>query len=143
MRLRSLPIAVAPLAQWGQWSSIARESGRYEERVMPKKRGWSTTARGRGGATLLGFLLLSFAAPVARAAAPLGACCLSDGTCDDLVSFQCEEAGGDFIGDGTACANVNCRAAVAAPLLSAAGVVAVASSLVGIGVRRTLARRRR
>jgi hypothetical protein len=76
------------------------------------------------------------------AAAPLGACCLQNGSCADLVSFQCTDAGGDFIGDGTTCRTVRCDAPVAAPLLSIFGVVAACGALGGLGVYRLVFARR-
>lgn len=96
----------------------------------------------RGAAVLLGLLLLSQLPTVVWAAAPLGACCFRDGGCEDLVSFQCEGAGGTFIGDLTSCATVNCGAPVAAPLLSAAGMIAAVSAIAGVGAARAIARRR-
>ncbi len=108
---------------------------------MLKHAGWFTSARGRGVAALLGLLFLLCTAPMALANSPLGACCLNDGSCSDLFAFQCDDAGGDFIGDMTACANINCRAPV--PMLSAAGVVMALGALIGLGVHRVSARRRR
>src|SRR5512146_1472075 len=102
--------------------------------------------RGRMGRLLAGSViaLVVGVAPLAPvwAAAPLGACCLENGGCADLISFQCLEQGGSFIGDGTACATVNCAASVAAPLLSIAGVVAAIGALGGLGVYRLLIGRR-
>ena len=98
--------------------------------------------RARVGVALLGFVLLASSAPAAWAAAPTGACCFRDGSCEELADFQCTDAGGDFIGTGMTCATVNCNAPVAAPLLSAAGLIAAASALGGIGLLRALARRR-
>ena len=80
---------------------------------------------------------------VARAAAPLGACCLANGACVDLVAFQCDGQGGEFIGNGTSCATVRCDAPVAAPLLSIFGLVAAVGALGGLGVYRLLIGRRR
>jgi hypothetical protein len=73
---------------------------------------------------------------------PLGACCFDSGNCEDLMVTQCDDAGADFIGAGTTCATTNCRAPVAAPLLSAAGVVAAAAGLLGVSALRMLGRRR-
>ena len=78
----------------------------------------------------------------AWAVAPLGACCLENGSCADLISFQCEEQGGAFIGDGTACATVRCDAPRAAPVLSIVGTVAAIGALGALGVYRLLTRRR-
>lgn len=80
---------------------------------------------------------------VARATAPLGACCLANGACVDLVGFQCEGQGGEFIGDGTSCATVSCGAPVAAPVFSIFGIVAAVGALGGLGVYRLLISRRR
>ena len=86
-------------------------------------------------------LLLALTTAPAWAVAPTGACCFNDGSCEDLVAFQCEDAGGDFIGNS--CATVNCRVPLAAPLLSAAGLIAAASALLGVGGMRAFSRRRR
>jgi hypothetical protein len=37
-----------------------------------------------------------------------GACCLPDGSCEDLMEEDCLEAGGDWQGFGTACATTDC-----------------------------------
>ena len=89
-------------------------------------------------ALLLGLLL---AAP-AHANLPLGACCLAAGGCQDLMVTQCEGLGGDFIGEGTACAEVDCGQPVAAPLLSIGGLVAALGALGGLGAWRLLRGRR-
>ena len=107
----------------------------------------SIAARGRCVAFLLGLLILA-PASAAWAVAPLGACCFNGiaddvdgGTCEDLTAFQCADARGDFIGNSTSCATVNCQAPVAAPLLSAAGAIAAAAAVAGVGFRRLRRRR--
>ena len=92
--------------------------------------------------TLAAVALMIAAARPAAANTPLGACCFQQGACQDLMASQCEGAGGDYIGEGTSCAAVNCGAPVAAPLLSAAGVVAAVSALLGVGAMRHVRRRR-
>ena len=72
----------------------------------------------------------------AWAVAPLGACCLENGSCADLIDFQCEEQDGAFIGGGTACATVRCDAPRAAPVLSIVGTVAAIGALGALGVHR-------
>ncbi len=48
-------------------------------------------------------------------AAPTGACCQLDGTCDDTVAeADCTTGGGTYQGDGSACANVICPAPLGA-----------------------------
>ena len=39
---------------------------------------------------------------------PRGACCLSNGECEDLTNNQCTAAGGDYQGDGTTCEEASC-----------------------------------
>ena len=39
---------------------------------------------------------------------PKGACCLPDGSCDDLTNNQCTEQGGTFQGVGTLCSETSC-----------------------------------
>jgi hypothetical protein len=91
----------------------------------------------------IGLVVTLASLSVARATAPLGACCLTNGACVDLVSFQCDGQGGEFIGGGTSCATVRCDAPVAAPLLSILGMVAAVGALAGLGVYRLLIGRRR
>lgn len=86
-------------------------------------------------------IALLLAATPAFAAAPTGACCFSSGACQELTGMACEDAGASFIGDGTACADVNCGARVAAPLLSGAGVVAAIFALAATWVLRMSRRR--
>jgi hypothetical protein len=38
----------------------------------------------------------------------LGACCLSDGTCQDVIELDCGDLGGTYQGAGTDCATANC-----------------------------------
>lgn len=87
--------------------------------------------------------LLAFAAPRAFAAAPIGACCLSNGACVDEIEFQCAAQNGDFIGAGTTCATVECDAPLAAPLLSIGGLIAALGALAGLGAYRLMIGRRR
>ncbi|MFN8642581.1 MAG: hypothetical protein U0802_13375 [Candidatus Binatia bacterium] len=88
------------------------------------------------------FLLLA-SAPAALANLPLGACCLANRTCQDLMVTQCDDQGGDFIGEGTSCAQIDCGAPVAVPLLSLSGLVAAAGALTALGLYRlTIGRRR-
>lgn len=57
---------------------------------------------------------------------PTGACCFTDGSCSQVTSDACTTAGGDYLGDGTACEpnnpcpqpldNEDCIAASAMPL---------------------------
>jgi hypothetical protein len=49
---------------------------------------------------------------------PVGACCLSDGTCDSRTAAECQAAGGLFRGNGTVCSTANCPAPVGACCLS-------------------------
>ena len=79
----------------------------------------------------------------ARAVAPTGACCLPAGTCQDILEFTCDGEGGEFLGGGTTCANVDCRAPTAAPLLSFFGLIAVLGALGGLGIYRLVYQRRR
>ncbi|HSF88740.1 MAG TPA: multicopper oxidase domain-containing protein, partial [Saprospiraceae bacterium] len=39
---------------------------------------------------------------------PRGACCMVDGSCQDLTANQCMAEGGDYQGDGTSCDDVTC-----------------------------------
>jgi hypothetical protein len=71
-----------------------------------------------------------------------GACCLANGSCQDLILEQCDTLNGDFIGEGTSCATVDCAAPVAAPLLSIGGLVAALGALAALGVYRLAIRRR-
>ena len=48
--------------------------------------------------------------PTASAQPVIGACCLTDGLCIDLETEEdCFDEGGEFQGDGTTCADVECR----------------------------------
>ncbi|HWS88850.1 MAG TPA: hypothetical protein VN282_17880 [Pyrinomonadaceae bacterium] len=42
-------------------------------------------------------------------AGAVGACCLPDGSCQELTKAECESKGGKYQGDGTTCATVNCN----------------------------------
>lgn len=86
--------------------------------------------------------LLLAAAPAAFANLPLGACCLANGSCQDLMMTQCDGLNGEFIGEGTACQQIDCGAPVAAPLLSIGGLVAALGALTALGVYRLAVRRR-
>ena len=89
-------------------------------------------------------LAVTVASPsAARATAPVGACCLATTACVEVVGFQCDQQGGEFIGDGTSCATVRCAAPLAAPVLSILGSVAAIGALAGLGVYRLLRGRRR
>lgn len=86
--------------------------------------------------------LIGPGAPAARAAAPVGACCLPNGQCLSEIEFVCDGQGGDFIGPDTSCVMIECPvAAVSAPLLSLFGVVAAVGALGGLGVYRLMLRR--
>jgi hypothetical protein len=87
------------------------------------------------------FLLLA-SAPAARANLPLGACCLVNHTCQDLMVTQCDDQGGDFIGEGTSCTQIDCAAPVAAPVLSIAGLIGALGALSALGLYRLSIRRR-
>lgn len=77
---------------------------------------------------------------VALATAPIGACCLTGGTCADLLDSTCESQGGTFIGIGTACSEIDCSTSLAAPALSIAGLIAAIGTLVGLGLYRLFLR---
>ena len=94
-----------------------------------------------GGVLLLAALTLS--PPEVRANLPLGACCLANGVCEDLMVTQCEGLGGDFIGEDTSCSTIDCAAPVVAPMLSIFGLVAIVGALGGLGAYRLLLRRHR
>ncbi|MGH7786903.1 MAG: hypothetical protein ACRERC_08560 [Candidatus Binatia bacterium] len=79
----------------------------------------------------------------ARAAAPVGACCLANGECLSEVEIVCERQGGNFIGPDTSCVMIECpTGSVQVPLLSLFGIVAAAGALGGLGMFRLLMRRR-
>jgi choice-of-anchor B domain-containing protein len=40
-----------------------------------------------------------------------GSCCFDDVSCSDLTSSECEESGGNYLGDETTCSNTNCPGA--------------------------------
>ena len=94
-------------------------------------------------AALLAALLSAVTAQVALANLPLGACCVATGACQDLMSTQCDDQNGEFIGEGTECSAVDCEAPLAAPLLSIAGVFGVIGILGGLGVYRLVSPRPR
>lgn len=41
----------------------------------------------------------------------IGACCYTDGTCDEITEFECTAAGGTFQGVGTTCSETECTGA--------------------------------
>lgn len=93
-----------------------------------------------GVATVSAAAILSIAiAPAAHGVAADGACCQSDGSCEDSLDFECETSGGTFVGFGTSCEAVACDGTMA-PVLSGAALFLVASLLAITGV---LAVRRR
>lgn len=100
------------------------------------------TSRRWAAVILMAALMLPVLSSAALAGAPVGACCLVGGGCDDLMSFTCEDQGGTFLGDGTSCSETACDRSLAAPLLSVFGLVAAVGSLVGLGLYRLLFRRR-
>lgn len=79
----------------------------------------------------------------AHALAPLGACCMADGSCTDVTAGECGGPGQTFVGDGTSCATVDCAAPLAAPAASIFGIVAATGALVALGAGRLVSRRRR
>jgi hypothetical protein len=101
------------------------------------------TSRRLAAVMLIAALMLPvLLSSAALAGAPVGACCLVGGGCDDLMSFTCEDQGGTFLGDGTSCSETACDRSLAAPLLSIFGLVSAVGSLVGLGLYRLLFRRR-
>lgn len=87
-------------------------------------------------------LLVLLLATAARANLPLGACCLANGTCQDLMVTQCDGQNGTFIGEGTSCQQIDCDRPVAAPVLSITGLVAALGALAALGLHRLATRRR-
>jgi hypothetical protein len=81
--------------------------------------------------------------PAALANLPLGACCLANGSCQNLMVTQCDGLNGEFIGEGTSCQQIDCAAPVAAPLLSIGGLVAALGALTALGLYRLAVRRSR
>src|SRR4051812_2985472 len=73
---------------------------------------------------------------------PLGACCFPNGSCQDLMVTQCDEANAEFIGEGTSCQQIDCAAPVGAPVLSITGLVAALGALAALGLYRLGSRRR-
>jgi hypothetical protein len=59
-----------------------------------------------GGPPFYSNLYLSVEADVT--VSTTGACCLPDGTCQTLASFQCTQQGGTYEGDNTLCGSVTC-----------------------------------
>ena len=53
--------------------------------------------------------------------AAMGACCNSDGTCDDLTASECAVVEGDYQGEGTACADDQCPEPTGACCVSSTG----------------------
>lgn len=86
--------------------------------------------------------LIAVTTPGAYAVAPVGACCLADGGCEELTALQCDGPGQSFVGEGTSCSTTNCAAPVEAPALSILGLVAATGALAALGVGRLVARRR-
>jgi len=105
---------------------------RMNERM--KRAGWMAA----GGV----LLCLIVTAPVAWANDPLGACCRPGGECEDLQGVQCEPPGGTFIGEGTACEQIDCTAPVAVPVLSIAALVGMFGALGSLGIYGVVKRRR-
>jgi hypothetical protein len=98
----------------------------------------------RRGAAAVAFAALVIAGPalpVALANDPLGACCMANGSCENLQAVQCVGPGESFIGEGTSCATINCAAPVAVPVLSIFGMVAAAGALAALGIGRLFTRR--
>lgn len=91
----------------------------------------------------VGVLLLTLIAaqPAALAVAPTGACCLPDGSCQDLIAPQCDDLNAQFIGEETSCMQIDCSRPVAAPVLSIFGLIAILGALGGLGVRSLMSRR--
>jgi len=87
-------------------------------------------------------LVVLLLAPAARANLPLGACCLANGSCQDLMVTQCDGQSGTFIGEGTSCQQIDCDRPVAAPVLSITGLIAALGALAALGVYRLATRRR-
>ena len=83
------------------------------------------------------------AVQIAGAALLTGACCSPNGSCQDVISLECDGSGESFIGDGTSCATIDCAAPVAAPVLSIVGTFAAAGALAAVGIGRLVTRRRR
>lgn len=91
------------------------------------------------GALLVALLALT---PAVLANLPLGACCFPNGACQDVQSTQCDGLNGEFIGEGTSCREIDCNGALAAPVLSIVGLVAMLGALGGLGVYCLAIRRR-
>jgi hypothetical protein len=83
------------------------------------------------------------AVQVARAAAPTGACCSPNGSCQEVIAQQCAGPGESFIGTGRPAPSIDCAAPVAAPVLSIVGTFAAAGALAAVGIGRLVTRRRR
>jgi hypothetical protein len=94
----------------------------------------------RLGATLATAAVLTVAplGSIAAANDPTGACCLANGSCEELQGSQCAGAGGTFIGEDTSCLMIDCAAPVAAPALSILGIVAAVGALTALGIRRLI-----
>jgi hypothetical protein len=94
------------------------------------------------GAVGLAAMTIALSTPAVFAVAPEGACCIAGGGCEDVTLMQCDTLDGSYIGDGTACQEIDCGAPVAAPMLSIAGLIAALGALGGLGVYRlTIGRR--
>jgi len=94
---------------------------------------------GRSGAAILAALFLLAAAPTLTWGVAMdGACCLESGNCRETTDFDCESAGGSFIGFGTTCAEVDCGISVAAPALSLFGILGAAGAVLAAAIWRLL-----
>jgi spore coat protein A len=62
---------------------------------------------------------------------PIGACCISDGTCTEVVESTCLQMGGTYQGDNTMCDMVSCPL-VLEPFVDALPLPAVAQPVIGI-----------
>lgn len=56
-----------------------------------------------------GVLAMVYLAPAAHGEPDSGACCLSDGTCEECSEFVCDLVGGVYEGDGTDCETTLCE----------------------------------
>ena len=96
--------------------------------------------RGRMVLALVGMALCaSVLPPAAWANAPVGACCLPGGSCENLDDFTCDAREGRFVSFDSTCARINCAAA---PALSFAGLILVAGLLGTFGCALVLRRLR-
>jgi hypothetical protein len=84
--------------------------------------------------------VLALGASAVRAAAPLGACCLPSGQCEDLVEMACEDEDGVFVSGGSACEEVDCDFVVTAPALSIVALAFATGVVALLGAYRLLLR---